>query len=78
MPASTDLDCSLPKGVTFGAVRFDADAKMKRVELRNESKFDFTAVICAKSAEIDELDELDALSFGISLRALHSRCFAGP
>ena len=25
-----------PSRVTFGAVRFDADAKMKRVELRNE------------------------------------------
>eukprot|EP00606_Chrysophyceae_sp_TOSAG23-5_P000584 GSChrysophyteH2.ASY1.ANO1.693.1 assembled CDS len=48
------------KGVTFGAVRFDAEAKTKRVELRNESKFDFTYVICPKSAEVDELDALDA------------------
>ena len=47
------------KGVTFGAVRFDAAAKTKRVELRNESKFDFTYVICPKSAEVDELDVLD-------------------
>jgi len=47
------------KGVTFGAVRFDASAKTKRVELRNESKFDFTYVICPKSSELDELDILD-------------------
>ena len=29
------------KGVTFGAVRFDSDAKTKRVELRNEVELQF-------------------------------------
>ena len=52
------------KGVTFGAVRFDASAKTKRVELRNESKFDFTYVICPKSSETDELDILDKAALG--------------
>jgi hypothetical protein len=33
------------KGVSFGAVRFDAEAKTKRVEIRNEGKFDFTFVV---------------------------------
>ena len=52
------------KGVSFGAARFDADPKTKRVELRNESKFDFTYVVCAKSLETDELDELDGPALG--------------
>ncbi len=52
------------KGVSFGAARFDADPKTKRVELRNESKFDFTYVICAKSLETDELDSLDGPALG--------------
>lgn len=51
------------KGVSFGAVRFDAEAKTKRVEIRNEGKFDFTFVVCAAQSEIDEIDSLDAKAF---------------
>jgi len=51
------------KGVSFGAVRFDAEAKTKRVEIRNEGKFDFTFVVCAAQSEIDEIDTLDAKAF---------------
>ena len=48
------------KGISFGSVRFDAAAKTKRVEIRNEGQFDCTFVVCAKAAEVDELDALDA------------------
>ena len=51
------------KGVSFGAVRFDAEAKTKRVEIRNEGKFDFTFVVCAAQSEIDEIDSLDPKAF---------------
>jgi hypothetical protein len=45
------------------AVRFDAEAKTKRVEIRNEGKFDFTFVVCAAQSEIDEIDSLDPKAF---------------
>ena len=51
------------KGVSFGAVRFDAEAKTKRVEIRNEGKFDFTFVVCSAQSEVDEIDSLDPKAF---------------
>lgn len=62
------------KGVTFGAVRFDADAKVKKVELRNESKFDFSYVICGKSSEHDELDILDAPALAAYAYGIPAAC----
>lgn len=53
------------KGVTFGAVRFDSEAKSKRVELRNEGKYQLTYVICPSSSEINEIDTLDPAAFSL-------------
>ena len=61
------------KGGT-GAVRFDADAKVKKVELRNESKFDFSYVICGKSSEHDELDILDAAALAAYAYGIPAAC----
>lgn len=51
------------KGISFGAVRFDADARVKRAELRNESQFEITCLICPAIVEHDELDDLDNATF---------------
>jgi hydrocephalus-inducing protein len=51
------------KGISFGAVRFDADPREKKAELRNESNFEITYVIMPAMAEHDEIDDLDPLTF---------------
>ena len=51
------------RGVNFGATRYDADIKSKRVEISNEGAFEFTYVICPAVAETDELDILDRSAF---------------
>lgn len=51
------------KGIAFGAVRFDSDAKSKNVELRNEGAFDIAYVVTPVQAEHDEIDTLDDASF---------------
>ena len=51
------------KGIAFGAVRFDSDAKSKTVELRNEGAFDITYVCCPVQSECDEIDTLDDVSY---------------
>ena len=51
------------KGISFGAMRFDADIKTKRIELRNEGNFEFTYVICGAMAEVEEIDTLDPHTF---------------
>jgi len=51
------------RGVQFGAQRYDSEAKTKRVELRNEGKFEFCYVICAASSEESEIDALDYSAF---------------
>eukprot|EP01031_Cornospumella_fuschlensis_P047913 gene47913-58696_t len=51
------------KGISFGAVRFDAEPRVKRAELRNESRFEITYVVCPAIAEHDELDDLDGPAF---------------
>ena len=51
------------KGISFGAIRFDADPRVKRAELRNESKFEITYVVMPISAEHDEIDDLDSAAF---------------
>jgi hypothetical protein len=51
------------KGISFGAIRFDADPRVKRSELRNESKFEITYVVMPVSAEHDEIDDLDPSAF---------------
>lgn len=48
------------KGMQFGAVRFDSDAKSKRIELRNEGSFAFTYIVCPAISENDEMDVLDS------------------
>jgi len=58
------------KGISFGAVRFDSEAKTKSVALRNEGSFEFTYVICPAQAEIDEIDSLDAAAFGCYAQAV--------
>eukprot|EP01034_Spumella_vulgaris_P022205 gene22205-28319_t len=52
------------KGISFGAVRFDSEAKTKTVELRNEGNFEITYVMCPAISEHDEIDSLDAAAFG--------------
>jgi hypothetical protein len=47
------------KGLQFGAIRFDAGAVSKTIELRNEGSFPFTFVICPSLAEHEEIDVLD-------------------
>lgn len=51
------------KGISFGAIRFDADPRVKRAELRNESAFEVTYVIMPAIAEHDEIDDLDAAAY---------------
>eukprot|EP01038_Epipyxis_sp_PR26KG_P004323 gene4323-6124_t len=51
------------KGVSFGAVRFDSEAKTKRVEIRNEGSFEMAYVVCPAIAEHDEIDSLDLPAF---------------
>eukprot|EP01033_Poteriospumella_lacustris_P008315 gene8315-5998_t len=51
------------KGISFGAIRFDADPRVKRAELRNESAFEVTYVIMPASAETEEIDTLDGAAF---------------
>jgi hypothetical protein len=51
------------KGISFGAIRFDADPRVKRAELRNESAFEVTYVIMPASAETEEIDVLDNSAF---------------
>ena len=58
------------KGISFGAVRFDSEAKTKSAALRNEGSFEFTYVICPAQAEIDEIDSLDAAAFGCYAQAV--------
>ena len=51
------------KGIQFGAVRFDSKPSTKRVELRNEGKYEFTYVVTPVSSEVSELDALDGAAF---------------
>ena len=51
------------KGISFGAIRYDAEMKTKRVEISNEGAFELTYVVCPAVAETDELDVLDRPAF---------------
>lgn len=51
------------KGISFGAMRFDAAPRVKRAELRNESQFEITYVVMPAMAEHDEIDDLDNSAF---------------
>eukprot|EP01032_Pedospumella_encystans_P008479 gene8479-10061_t len=65
------------KGISFGAVRFDSDHKVKRVELRNEGAFEMTYVVCPAIVEHDELDSLDAGAFACYAQATPQALRAG-
>jgi hypothetical protein len=51
------------KGVSFGALKFDAPPRTKRCEVRNEGSFPFLYVLCADSAEVHEIDALDDAAY---------------
>ena len=51
------------KLLNLSSYRYDSEAKSKRVELRNEGKYEFCYVICPATSEESEIDALDARSF---------------
>lgn len=66
------------KGVSFGAVRYDAQVTSKRVEIRNEGDFEFTYVVCSASTATEKFADMDRAAFACyafntpaALRARH-------